>query len=684
MAPRMADRIAAARRRGFVGRVAELELFSALIGSPEPMVAVLFVHGPAGVGKSTLLRRFGALCAEAGVEVLAIDVRDTPPTVDALRYRLAPLLSDDGHRPRTVVLLDTYELLADSDARIREEIAPQLPADTLLIIAGQRPPSAGWRTDPGWADLIRVINLQNLSRGECQAYLSGRGVQESLHDSAVDFTHGHPLALALVGEVLKDRGTFAPDQSADVIGELLGTLVRDAPTPAHRLALEASAQVRVVTEPLLAALLGVPDAAELFGWMRGLPFVDPGPLGLYLHDLARNVLASDLRWRHPDRYVDVHTRARLYYLEYLDRLQDTDPVTHTGVLMDLMYMNTELRQFLQAPDAGVDTGRLQPAAPGDRDEISALVHRHEGADSAALARHWFDEQSEAWRVVRDGNGTLTGVMCLLAVQEIAPADRAADPAVAGAWKQLALHAPLRPGEQVTLVRFWMSDQAYQSVSPVQSLITTQLARHYLGTAGLAVTLVPFAHPDEWEQVCEYADQRRMPAADFRVGEKDYAAFGHDWRVVPPAAWVARLSAQEIGSQVQDAAPAAQPGLLVLGEAAFAAAVKRALRDVTRPDRLRDNPLLCSRIVTDHRAGKDASTAERVVALQQIVTDAAALSQTPADGRLARVLYRAYLSPAPTLERAAEVLDLPSSTFRRLLTTAVARVVDTLWHRELDS
>jgi len=121
----------------------------------------------------------------------------------------------------------------------------------------------------------------------------------------------------------------------------------------------------------------------------------------------------------------------------------------------------------------------------------------------------------------------------------------------------------------------------------------------------------------------------------------------------------------------------------LSEAEFAASVKRALRDVTRPDRLRDNPLLRSRIVSD-RAGKDASTGERVTALQQLVTDAAALSQTPADRRLGRVLYRAYLSPAPTLERAAEVLELPSSTFRRLLTAAVGRVVDTLWHRELDS
>ena len=678
MGARMADRISAARRRGFVGRVAELQMFTTLLQSADPLVAVLFVHGPPGVGKSTLLRRFAAVCDEAGVAVLAIDARDTPPTIQALRYRLAPLLVEDAPQVRTVVLLDGYELLADSDARFREEIAPQLPADTLLIIGGQYPPSTGWRTDPGWADLVRVLNLQNLSPSECHAYLSGRGVRETLYDRAVDFTHGHPLALALVGEVLKNRGTFTPDQSSDVIGELVGTLIRDAPTAAHRQALDAAGQVRVMTEPLLAALLDIPDASELFGWMRGLPFVDPGPLGLHLHDLARNVLASDLRWRQPDRYVQVHERARTHYL---GRLDGADPATQTGLLMDLIYLHTDLRRFLQAPDTDA-AARPAPALPGDVDDVCGMVDRHEGPDSAALARFWFAAQPSAWLVVRDAAGDVTGVLCLLAIQDCGPDDRTRDPAVGAAWRQLAQHAPLRPGERVTLVRFWMSREHYQSVSPVQSLITTQLARHYLSTPGLAVTLLPFARPDDWEEMCAYADQRRVAQADFTIGGRRYAVFGHDWRVVTPAAWVAALSAREIGASGNADEPAAPPTLLVLGEADFAAAVKRALRDLTRADPLRDNPLLRSRLVRA-RAGEDAAPAQRVQALQEIVREAANLSGSPGDRRIARVLYRAYLSPAPTLERAAEVLELPSSTFRRLLTSGVARVVSTLWLRELD-
>jgi adenylylsulfate kinase-like enzyme len=75
----MADRVAAGRRRGFVGRTAEIAEFTALIRAPDPAAAVLFVHGPAGVGKSTLLRRFLAACHDDGVAAQLIDARDVRP-----------------------------------------------------------------------------------------------------------------------------------------------------------------------------------------------------------------------------------------------------------------------------------------------------------------------------------------------------------------------------------------------------------------------------------------------------------------------------------------------------------------------------------------------------------------------------------------------------------------------------
>jgi hypothetical protein len=312
-----------------------------------------------------------------------------------------------------------------------------------------------------------------------------------------------------------------------------------------------------------------------------------------------------------------------------------------------------------------------------------MVQRWEGTESAVLARFWMQRQPSAWLVVRDRHGAAAGVLCLLSVRDLDPVDAPVDPAIAATRRELANHPPVRPAERVTLVRFWMSARDYQSVSPVQSLITTQLARHYLTTPGLAVSLVPFAHPQEWEEACAYADQRRAPDADFTVGNRTYAVFQHDWRLVPATAWVALLSARELGESPEPPGLGPAATVLVLDEKEFADGVKAALRYLTRPDRLRDNPLLRCRLVTA-RAGTAAPDGQRIQALQEILVEATRLTGTPADRRLARVLHRAYVAPAASLEKAAEVLDLPSSTFRRLLSTGIARVTDLLWHRELET
>lgn len=685
MGQTMADRIESARRRRFVGRTAELARLEGMLHSPEP--GVLFVSGPSGVGKSTLLRRFAERAAESGAAVTLLDARDIPPTADAMAFRLSrAAAATPAGRP--VVIVDTYELLTEVDAAFRNEIAPTLPADTLIVIGGQYPPGAGWRTDPGWSDLLVSLRLPNLGDADSSAYLSTRGIPVDAHAAAIEFTHGHPLALALVGEVLQEHGSFVADRSADVIGVLLGSLIQHTPTVAHRRALEASAQVRFVTEPLLAALIEVPDAADHFGWLRLQPFVESGLSGLYLHDLARTVLSTDLRWRHPELYVQMHARAREYYLS---RLDSPDPMVQAGLLLDLMYLHTDLRKFLQPPDqpAGL---RLDRATADDRNTVVELVRRHEGTVSAALAQGWWDHPAAAWSVVRDGGGDVVGAVCLLGVEGAGPGTAVgaptdgvpADPAVDAARQQLRAMPPVRPGERVTLVRFWLTRDDDQSVSPGQALITAHLARHYLSTPGLAISMIPFRRPAEWADACAYTDQIRMPAADFVVDGQASTVYGHDWRVSPAPVWIAGLSAREVGAQVAAGSASGIP-LLVLDKAEFAAAVKRALRDLTRPDRLRDNPLLRSRVITA-ATGETAPAADRVAALQATVRDAVRTlgAGGPADQRLARVLHRAYVSPAPTLERAAEVLDLPSSTFRRLLGTAQTRVVDALWVRELGS
>ena len=130
-----------------------------------------------------------------------------------------------------------------------------------------------------------------------------------------------------------------------------------------------------------------------------------------------------------------------------------------------------------------------------------------------------------------------------------------DPAAHATWRYLQAHAPLRPGERATLFRFWMAADTYQAVSPVQSQVFIQAVNHYLTTPGLAYTFFPCAEADFWAPVLAYADLARLTEADFEVGGRRYGVYGHDWRAVPPAAWLTLLGEREVGAGLQASARA---------------------------------------------------------------------------------------------------------------------------------
>jgi hypothetical protein len=68
-------------------------------------------------------------------------------------------------------------------------------------------------------------------------------------------------------------------------------------------------------------------------------------------------------------------------------------------------------------------------------------------------------------------------------------------------------------------------------------------------------------------------------------------------------------------------------------------------------------------------------------LADLIAQAAhTLTAHPRDQKLFRALDRTYLRPAPTQEKAAELLALPSSTYRRHLSQAITRLTDSLWSR----
>jgi hypothetical protein len=113
------DRLESARRRFFVGRAAELDLFRSALAATDLPFAVLYVSGPGGVGKTALLKSFADSAAQCGVRHVHVDGRDLESTPAGFLAALATGLGVDGDPVgvlaaggRTVLLVDTYESLA--------------------------------------------------------------------------------------------------------------------------------------------------------------------------------------------------------------------------------------------------------------------------------------------------------------------------------------------------------------------------------------------------------------------------------------------------------------------------------------------------------------------------------------------------------------------------------------------
>jgi hypothetical protein len=315
----------------------------------------------------------------------------------------------------------------------------------------------------------------------------------------------------------------------------------------------------------------------------------------------------------------------------------------------------------------------------DLPALGQMVEKHEGKESAELAMYWFREYPQNVTVWRDTEGSPLGFVLSLPLHLLNDKDAKRDPAVEQTRRYLEHYAPLHEKEVAILFRFWMARDTYQVISPIQSLIFIQVAKLYLTTPDLAFTFFPCADPDFWAAILGYAELRRCPEADFEMDDKRHGMYGHDWRVMTPAAWIARLAEKEIGG-TGSVTPAHADPAIFLSRDDFVKAVKQALQDFARPNGLMGNPLLSSRLVLE-AAGKGSR--ERTEILKSRIKEAAeALRIHPRDEKLFRALDQTYLHPAATQEVAAEILDLPFSTYRRHLTSGIQRLTEILWRQEI--
>ena len=129
---RLADRLADAEATALVGRTVEREQLVGLL-TAEPGPAIVFLHGPGGIGKTILLH---GVLDRLGVGSVRIDGRHVEPTPAGLLRAIAAVLDvaelrsvqDAGARLEAagtrLLAIDSYEHLGIIDGWLRNDLLP--------------------------------------------------------------------------------------------------------------------------------------------------------------------------------------------------------------------------------------------------------------------------------------------------------------------------------------------------------------------------------------------------------------------------------------------------------------------------------------------------------------------------------------------------------------------------------
>jgi AAA ATPase-like protein len=241
--PQTLGALLAQQAAAITGRDHERAQLRRLLEPGGPVVA--YVHGLAGVGKTTLLHAFASDARAAGFATVEIDGHVTYSTRGAFLAALTGSPSDDApaldavvaslEGPRLLVV-DTFELLAPVDEWVCRTLIPALPEHVRVVIAGRDAPAAHWRS---YGRLLSTVPLVNLRPKDAVALLREQGIDAVTAPRINSIARGHPLSLQLAAGALRDRPGLALEEiAAGTVGEELAGVYLDGLDAKTRRALD--------------------------------------------------------------------------------------------------------------------------------------------------------------------------------------------------------------------------------------------------------------------------------------------------------------------------------------------------------------------------------------------------------------------------------------------------------------
>lgn len=650
----LAQRLAWRDEMHFVGREHELEFFDSLMVE-EPAHQVVLVHGPGGIGKSTLLREVARRAEKRGYRPTLVEGRELAPVPGEIENALGDATSVD----MPLIMFDTYERMSAASGYLRHRLLPSLPARSLVILAGRRPPEPEW-FQGGWERIACELELQPLDAEDARRLCAAHGLTDADRcDELITWAEGSPLALSLgASSAIAGSTEWPADRTVDDPNLVRAIIRRLAQTELDGGNLDVAAVAalaRCVNARMLRDVLPGVDPEEAEAWLRSRSFAEPLRDGVTLHDLVRRAVRSDLRRRDPVHERELRRRIA-------DHLYARASQGEPRLVVDL----AELREnpALRWGFGAADSVRYRVDEVREGDAVAAapqIAGRTKGGEWWwALTEPFFLQAPERVCVVRDADENLCGI-CISVSPHDAPAVAESDPLL-GPW--LAHARREHAGEEVMLWRDSIDLTAGEGGdinSPVLALMNTAAVLRS-GLTNPRYSYLPIHR--ENQVAMEYA---RAVGAQ-HIAELDLEVEDHvtECHVIDygPGGILARQRATvyaELGMTPPDEATVPVASAEITAEA-----VRDALRALDNPLELAASPL----------ASGDTPE-ERAASVRALLTDATANAfGEAADERLLQsIVERGYLDASASHESAALELNVSRATYFRRLRVASQRVAD---------